>query len=189
MHPFCSTLRGIKWFKQQQEQYSCFFNFLIFYFTCIQYKQKRETPHPKNNYFISDIGLRSLLITSDSILLQRAAYGFRATACCCANSLPSAAAFSKSALASASWHAKRRKRPLWTSPRRAVRPVPPLREMARSRSSSAPGKREEHRKEHPYLEIIYVKNVKMWVYNPRCTISSLCTAAELFYNQVHYKIR
>lgn len=154
-------------------------------------KGKKKKKKEKKYYFISNIGLRSLLITSDSILLHRAAYGFRATACCRANSLPSAAAFSKSALASASWHAKRRKRPLWTSPRRAVRPVPPLREMARSRSSSAPGKREEHREEHPYLEImlkmsklefiVHVVQYSVWVLQ--------LNLLQLFYNQVHYKIR
>lgn len=104
------------------------------------------------NYCISDTGLRSLLITSDSILLHRAAYGLRATACCRANSLPSAAAFSKSALASSSWHANLRKRPLCTSPWQAVLPVPPLREMARSRSSSAPERREEACEAHTFLE-------------------------------------
>lgn len=104
-------------------------------------------------YCISDTsGLRSLLITSDSILLHRAAYGLRTTACCRANSLPSAAAFSKSALASSSWHANLCKRPLCTSAWQAVRPASPLREMARSRSSSAPERIEEHCEAHTCLE-------------------------------------
>lgn len=86
-------------------------------------------------------GLRNLLMTSVSILLQRAAYGLRITACCRANSLPSAAAFSKSALASASWCINLCKRPLCTKLWQAVLPVPPLRAIALSRSSRAPEER------------------------------------------------
>jgi len=94
------------------------------------------------NYSISETsGLRSLLITSVSILLHRAAYGLRATACCLANSLPSAAAFSKSSLASSFWHINLRKRPLCTNAWQTVRPVLPLRVIALSRSCRAPGKR------------------------------------------------
>lgn len=129
------------------------------------------------SYCISDTGLRSLLITSDSILLHRAAYGLRATACCRANSLPSAAAFSKSALASSSWHANLRKRPLCTSPWQAVLPVPPLREMARSRSSSAPERREEACEAHTFLEswllICYVLQAKsVWAWSQSAAIST-----------------
>lgn len=95
-------------------------------------------------YSLSDTsGLRSLLITSESILLHSAAYGLRSAACCRANSLPSAAAFSKSALASSFWHANLRKRPLCTSAWQADRPSVPPREMAWSRSRRAPGRRRE----------------------------------------------
>ena len=86
-------------------------------------------------------GLRSLLITSDSMRLHRAAYGLRTTACCRANSLPIAAARSKSSLALSFWCASLSIRPLCTKAWHAVRPLPPLKEMARSRSSIAPVER------------------------------------------------
>jgi len=91
-------------------------------------------------------------MTSDSMLLHRAAYGLRATACCRANSLPSAAASSKSARASSPRHASLRRRPLCTSAWHAVRPALPLKVTARSRSPRAPEGRQHHSEAHtrPY---------------------------------------
>lgn len=114
--------------------------------------QRRRTPNVFHHCMSDVSGLRSLLITSDSILLHRAAYGLRTTACCRANSLPSAAAFSKSALASSFWHASLCKRPRCTSAWQAVRPVLPLRAIAWSRSPRAPARREEHREPNTCLK-------------------------------------
>lgn len=83
-------------------------------------------------------GLRSWHIISDSMRLQSAAYGFRSIACCRANALPSAPARSKSSLASSLRPVRRNSSPRCTRAWQAARPVPPLKEMAWSRSSMAP---------------------------------------------------
>lgn len=120
------------WRQSQKDKH---YNFVI-----LSIRMKDTDKNLFTSYSISgNLGLRRLLITSDSILLHRAAYGLRSTACCRANSLPRAAAFSKSALASSFWHASLRRRPLCTRAWQALRPVPPLREMAWSRSCRAPG--------------------------------------------------
>lgn len=125
--------------------------------------QKRSVWVISISYCASDmLGLRSLLITSDSILLHKAAYGLRSTACCRANSLPREAAFSKSARASSVWHPNLRRRPLCTSAWQPVRPPPPLRTMALSRSCKAPGRRQ-NKHDAQFLEVRFV------VFLPRCT--------------------
>lgn len=143
--------KGNKWFKMPTE-ICCFYWWYFMHdmtltWRCIVCSQYGCLPWCRNvtrSYSISDTsGFRSLQMTSDSMRLQRAAYGLSITACCCANLLPSSAARVKSLRASSAWLPSRNSSPLCTRAWHAVRPAPPLRAMARSRSRIAPGTEKE----------------------------------------------